>query len=439
MNKLFFKNVSWMIILNMIELIISFLTGILSARFLGPTDYGVIYYTLSYVSFFSSFMSLGLNDIVTKELVNNPDSNQILGTSLTLRLISGLINTILIAFLMLYITKGNLLLIMIAMLQSIGLTFQFLSITISLWYQSNLNAKIPAFISMGCLIIASIYKVLIIYFQCSVLMFSLTSIIQYLLMTIILFNTYSKRNEGNLKFSFKLGISMLKQSGPLIIAGTLMTAYEQLDKILLGSMQNEAAVGIYSVACNLCVTWAFLINSIIKTGVPIVFSHKKDGEKVFSTYWTKLYSLVIFSCFVIAVGLIFCSKFIINILYGAQYLDAITPFKILVVAKCFSFLGIMRDVWLVFEQKQKYSIYFSVVGILINLMLNIWLIPVIGLNGAAFSALITQIMTCCIVPCFFNETRLNTVYMVKSLNLLKSFTYEDISNIVCKIQEKMRI
>ena len=77
-------NASWLIIGRVVQMILSFVVGIFTARFLGPSNYGLINYGLAFVTFFVAFCNLGINSILVKEIVDSPEeSGTILGTMLS--------------------------------------------------------------------------------------------------------------------------------------------------------------------------------------------------------------------------------------------------------------------------------------------------------------------------------------------------------------------
>ena len=71
----------------------------------------------------------------------------------------------------------------------------------------------------------------------------------------------------------------------------------------------------------------------------------------------------------------------------------------------FSFVGVVREFWLVCEGKQKYAKYFALFGAIGNVALNFLLIPRYGINGAAIATVCTQILTAILIPLLFKDTR----------------------------------
>ena len=77
------KNMSWMVGERLVQMCVGFIISLISARYLGPTNYGVINYTLAFVTFFTSLSSLGLDGIIINRIVSESENQgKILGTAL---------------------------------------------------------------------------------------------------------------------------------------------------------------------------------------------------------------------------------------------------------------------------------------------------------------------------------------------------------------------
>lgn len=84
-----FKNSMWIISCKVAQAILTLIITMLTARYLGPSQYGIINYAASVVAFFVPIMQLGLKNTLVQEFVNAPEKNgEILGTSIVLSLIS---------------------------------------------------------------------------------------------------------------------------------------------------------------------------------------------------------------------------------------------------------------------------------------------------------------------------------------------------------------
>ena len=110
------------------------------------------------------------------------------------------------------------------------------------------------------------------------------------------------------------------------------------------------------------------------------------------------------------------SRLIIHILYGAKYYDAISALRIIVWYTTFSYLGSVRNIWILAYEKQKYLWVINLSGAVANIAINCALIPAMGINGAAAASLITQIFTNVIIGYILPPIRANNMIMIGGLN-----------------------
>ena len=103
-------------------------------------------------------------------------------------------------------------------------------------------------------------------------------------------------------------------------------------------------------------------------------------------------------------------------MYGAEYGETVNALKIIVWYTTFSYLGAVRDIWILAEGYQKYLWGINLSGATANVALNAWLIPTYGINGAAVASLVTQIFTNVIVGWIFKPIRPNNRLMLQALD-----------------------
>ena len=111
--------------------------------------------------------------------------------------------------------------------------------------------------------------------------------------------------------------------------------------------------------------------------------------------------------------LIFSSP-IVNILYGAEYQKASSILSVSIWSGTFAMLGSATSIWLITENLQKYTTFFMFSGALVNIILNYFLIPIIGGYGAAIATLASQFIANIVTPMFFKDTKINTLMIYKS-------------------------
>lgn len=426
-NK-FVQNTGWIIGGKVFQMILALFIGIVSARYLGPANYGIINYTLSFTSFFTALCTLGLNATIIKELIDNPNQQGvILGSGIGIRCLSSIMSVISILILIFILNPNDPLLLVVGLLQAIALFFQSFDL-IDYWYQSNLKSKYPSIIQSIAYIIVSIYKIYILFTAKSVQWFAFSNSFDVALIALLLLWSYKKHGGQKLIFSFAKAKAMLAKSYHFILSGLMVAVYGQIDKIMIGKFLTTTDVGLYSTAINICNMWTFILSAIIDSARPVITEMKATDNKTYIKRITQLYSGVIWvSVFVAAFVTIF-SRQIIHILYGEKYIEASSALIIAIWYCAFAYLGVARSVWIVCENKSRYEKKFAVWGAVINVVLNFFLIPLLGINGAAVATLVTQIFTNVIIPTIYKETRENSVYMLHGFLLKGVINKEKIFN-----------
>ena len=124
LNNKVFNNISWIVIAKIAQMIISLFVGMLTARYLGPTNYGIIGYVTSYITFINVFCTLGLNNIIVKELINNKDKQgEYIWTCTMMKLVSSIISTIILNIVIMLLHPNNKEMLLVTILSSISILF----------------------------------------------------------------------------------------------------------------------------------------------------------------------------------------------------------------------------------------------------------------------------------------------------------------------------
>ena len=133
------KNFSWLVSGKVIQMMISLIIGLLVARYLGPSNYGLINYSLSYTSFFTPICTLGITSILVKNFTDKPSEVGItIGTSIVARVTSALLSFMLIMIIVFIVDMNEPLTIWITILVGTSLVFQtFDTFNYHLYLQEN--------------------------------------------------------------------------------------------------------------------------------------------------------------------------------------------------------------------------------------------------------------------------------------------------------------
>lgn len=411
-----FKNAFWIISIQILKSLLGMVISMLTARFLGPSNFGLINYAASIVSFVAPIMYLGLNSVLVQEIINSPKKEgETLGTAILMSLTSALFCILGIIAFVSVANHGERETIVVCVLYSILLIFQSIELS-TYWFQAKLQSKYSSLVVLFAYVLVSAYKIYLLATKKGIYWFAVSNALDYMLIAILLLIVYRKLGGQKLSFSPSAAKRMFSKSRYYIVANMMVAIFAQTDRIMLKLMVDDAATGYYSAAVTCAGMTSFVFSAIIDSFRPMIFDDKKNGSMQYEKDMCRLYSIIIYLSLFQSVVITVFSKLIINILYGAAYAPAINALRLVVWYTTFSYLGSVRNIWMLAEEKQKYLWIINLSGAVANVVLNYMLIPIIGIMGAALASLVTQIFANVIIGFILVPIRQNNKLMLRSLN-----------------------
>ena len=421
LNNKVAQNAGWLIGGKIAQMVLSLFVGVLSARYLGPANYGLISYGQSIIAFFMSLCTLGINSVIVKELIDNPEEQgKALGTAVFLRVISSFLSAIMVVAISFVVDYGRWETIAVVALCSVSLIFHSFD-TLNYYFQAQYKSKITAiavFIAYG---VTAAYRIVLLIMGKSVLWFAFAASVDYITLGIVLLVAYKKSGGAKLSISLSKGKAILSKSYHYILSGLMVAIYGHTDKLMLKHMLDEAEVGYYATATAICSMWTFVLTAIIDAMYPTIVDAFKQERKFFEKRNRQLYAIVFYVSTVVSVAFTLLGHIAVRILYGDAYMPAAGPLSVITWYTAFSYLGVARSAWMVCNDKQKHLKYMYIPAIIINVGLNYLMIPVWGATGAAAASLITQICTSILLPLCIRDLRPNAQLMLEAILLKDVF------------------
>lgn len=410
------KNAAWIVGVRIVQSILALVISMLTARYLGPSNYGLISYASSVVAFVVPIMQLGLPSILVQEIVNKPkQEGEILGTSIILSVISSFACMLGVATFVNVVNAGETTTIIVCVLYSLLLLAQAIEI-VQYWFQAKLASKYVSITSLVAYTIVSAYKIFLLVTEKSIYWFSISNALDYAIIGIVLLIIYRRLSNSHLVFSPALAKSMLSKSRYYIVSNMMITIFAQTDRIMLKLMIDDAAVGYYSAAVSCAGITSFVFEAIIDSMRPLIFENKKQDDVAFEKNVSRLYCIIIYLSLAQSVVMTLFAPLIVNILYGADYHNTIGILQVLVWYTTFSYIGGIRNIWVLAENKQKYLWIINLSGATANVLLNALFIPIIGGTGAALASFITQVFTNVLIGYIIRPIARSNTLMIKGLN-----------------------
>lgn len=415
-HKKVLNNAKWIIVCKIAQSVLQLVIGMVSARYLGPSNYGLINYAASIVAFALPIMKLGLDAIIVYELVESPErEGEIMGTSLTLNVVSGLLCIGGVSIFAWLANWGETETILVCVLYSLSILFAALEM-IQYWYQYKLLAKYSSVIMLVAYLLVSAYKIYLLAASKSIYWFAVSHSVEYGTIGILLIWCYRSNKGGALSFSWNRAKKMLAKSKHYILAALMVVIIQNTDHIMLTSMVGKAENGYYSAAITSAGVAQFVFTAIIDSFRPLILSAKKHSREEYEDNLAKLYGIIIYLS--IAQSLVFTifAPIIIKLLYGAAYAAAVPVLQILTWYRAFSFMGTIRNIWLLADDKQRYLPAINLVGVVLNIILNALVIPLWGACGAAMASLVTQVAMNFVLGFVVKPLRPNNRLMLRGTN-----------------------
>lgn len=411
------KNASWLITCKIVQSVLGLIISMLTARYLGPANFGVINYAASIVAFATPLMQLGLNSILVQELVEKPeDEGKILGTSICMSCLSAVFCMAGVTAFAFIANATSPVTIIVCALYSLILICQALELT-QYWFQAKFLSKYYAITALVAYILVSGYKIILLITNSSVYWFAISNAIDYLVIAIALKIIYQKLGGQKFSFSFRTAIRLFAKSRYYIISGLMVTIFAQTDKVMINIMMGEESTGYYSAAVACANLSGFVFASIIDSMRPSIYENAKVSAQRFEKKLAQLYCVIIYLSLAQCLFMTILAKPIIYVLYGSQFQNSISVLRLIVWYTTFSYLGAVRDIWILAEGKQSILWKINFIGASANVVLNFIFIPIYGIEGAALASLLTQIFTNVILGFIFQSIRRNNIIMLKSLDI----------------------
>jgi polysaccharide transporter, PST family len=385
-------NTGWLFGDRVLRMGASLVVGVWVARYLGKEQYGIFNYVLAFVSLFSPIFTLGLDDVVVRHLVrksSNPD--EILGTTFWLKLLGGVASVFLAVGFMYFSGDTERLKISLAVILAMAGVFRA-SDTIELWFQAQVQSKYTVIAKNVAFLLNTIIKIALILVKAPLMAFAWVTLAEFVMSAIGLGIVYQGRGLSlwSWKWNFSAAKTLLNESLPLIFSGFAILIFMKIDLVMLGQMMGNKEVGIYSAAVRISEVWYFIPTTIIASVAPSIYAAKDESESLYYKRIGQLLRLLTFIAIAISLPMTFLSGNIITLMFGNEFAEAGAILAVHIWTSVFVFMGVATSPWFIAEGLNNVSLGKTMLGAILNIILNFWLIPIYSGMGAAIATIISQ-------------------------------------------------
>ncbi|WP_412438293.1 flippase [Megamonas funiformis] len=418
-----FLNSGWLFFDKVIRLVMGLIVGAWTARYLGPENYGLLSYANAFVTIYATIVTFGIDGLVIRDLSkekNIEKRKEILGTAFRIRFIGGWIS-IFICIGTIFLIQENVLISLLVTIISLGNIFQSFD-TIALLYQAEINSKITVKVKFIAFIITTLLKIIAILFNAGVIWFAILTMLEIALGAIGLVYVY-KDNIFKYAVSVKLIKLFLKNSWPIFLSMICINVYLKLDQLILGQYMGIKLLGCYAAAIKISEICYFIPNVIISSFTPYLVNCREHDKIIYKQRIQQVFDALTYGAYFICIIITITSPIIMKILYGNKYENADLILIIHIWTLIFVGIGVLFRQVLIIENKTKFLLLTTVLGTVVAVVLDFWLIPKYSFYGAVLSIILSQMISNYFSTILYKETREFFLMQTKSLLLINLPNY----------------
>lgn len=386
------RNVFWAVTGKVVTLLGSLLVGIFVARYLGPDQYGLMSYVVSYVSIFQVLATFGMDNIeIREESKSTEEKDKLIGTAFAIKFTLATIAMLLVAITA-WIFEADSFTTWMIILYSISMIANSFGVirnyfTSLVWNEYIVKTEITR------TFIGAAIKIGLLLLHAPLVWFIAATLFD----TILIAGGYVVSYRTKIdkirywKFDKEIAKYMITQSFPLAVSLSAVLIYHRLDQIMVGKMLTNTELGYYSVACKFTELVMFIPTILTQTITPILVRIHKTNFCEYREKTQLFVNITVWICIIISMIVALCSHIIIICTFGTQYLPAVVILQVLAFKTVGDALSSTAGNMIIIEGKQKYAWIRSVTACFVCVGLNLLFIPRWGTIGTAIASILTYL------------------------------------------------
>lgn len=418
-------NTGWLFIDKILRMGVGLFVGVWIARFLGPEQFGLWNFAIAFAALFGAFATLGLDGIVVRELVKNPErQDELLGSAFALKLIGGTIALFVALLVIALMREGEALTLWLVGISAAGFVFQSINV-IDFYFQAKIQSRSTVYAASGAFVLIALIKVCLLFISAPLIAFAWVGLGEVALTGAFLLIAY-KFNHQNIrawKYDARAARDLLLDSWPLIISSVAVMVYMRIDQIMIGQMLGDKEVGLYSAAIRISEVWYFIPMAIVSSVFPAIIDAKKKNENLYYRRLQKLYNLMVILSLAVAMPMTFLAGWLMENIFGREYVSAGSVLSVSIWCGVFASLSVASGRWFISEGYTKLALKRNLCGALLNIVLNYYLIPIYGILGASLSTLLAFALSAYVSDIFSKKTRIAFNQKTKAIFLVDVFNH----------------
>jgi O-antigen/teichoic acid export membrane protein len=390
--KLIAENTFFLFVGNIVSKVVSMFSLILVARYLGEAGYGRYSFVFAFISFFSIISEIGILQILVREISRNPEiTGKMIGNGILIKIVLAIFAFV-AANLCIYIMGYPEETISAVKIASLIFLVDIFA-TYGIIYEVNLKMKHTIFFMLiGNLLMLGLI-VIFMKFNLGLNFIVLATVTASASKDLLLFLSSRKYLKLEFHVDYQVCKSLIKNSIPLALSSLFTVIYFRIDTVMLSMMMGDTIVGIYSAAYRISEAAIFIPTILMTSIFPLMSKSSKNSDDILALSYERSIKYLFSLALPMAVGTTILSDKIIIAIYGDGFKGSVVALQILIWAIAAIFLNYATGSFFISINKQKYYMFFTGTGAVINILLNIILIPKYSYIGASIATVLTELST----------------------------------------------
>ncbi|MFH1508432.1 MAG: flippase [Candidatus Omnitrophota bacterium] len=383
------KNSAVIIFSFVLESFFNLIILTLAVRYFGKGDFGKLSFLAAFFFLMGSLDGLFIRPILVREIAREKDrASIILGNGIIIRVLF-LAFAVILLWLSIGFAKSTPDLRLLAFFTSVSLLISSLMNSYETVFQINLTMWRFKIISLAGVIVTLMSLFTVVLLKGTLLHFNILVVVVGVI-TVSTAKTFSDKLISP-KFEIDIGLwrRIFRESWPLLLSALFISIYHRFDQILLLRLKGPEEVGIYSAAVKLAEIFNIIPIALKISILPLLSVYFFTAVDNFRKTYELSFKFILIAVIPLALWVSLFSNQIIYVFYGAKFIRSGLALSFLIWAEVFVFLGVVNNAILVSSNKQVFDPLFTGVSAVLNVILNLLLIPKHGFMGAAVSSLVS--------------------------------------------------
>lgn len=390
------QNTSFLTVASVLQKVISFVYFTVIARVIGVENTGQYFFAITFTTIFAVAADFGFQPVLTRETARFPEnSEKYLNTVFWLKILYGA------AAYGLVILFANLLRYGPELKQLIylsGVTMFFDNIHSGFYgiFRARKNLKYEAAGVVGSQFLTLIIGSIALFNHWPLVWliaaYTIPSFIN------VLYSGFFVRRVFALRLRFlwdkAVARAFVGMAVPFALAGIISRLYSYSDSIIMSKLLSKQELGWWSVPYKITFAFQFIPAALSASVYPAIsalsVSEPKRIGELFEKSWRYLFTII----FPLVFGILAIAEPFMITVYGPSYAPSVAPLRILLFSLLFGYLGFITAALLNATNRQKTQTALMGAVLVVNLVLNLFLIPRFGINGAAAAAAVSNFLLC---------------------------------------------